>query len=112
MAVNTSYHGKPLQLARALEKAATACRGDLFDILLSNGKDYEDLGLQIIIHQALASVPQTKDGIEVMKILIRRMKGQTHGSLLHSAITNGRRAFAEALVSTENDVKSQTVDWL
>ncbi|KAF5713143.1 ankyrin repeat-containing protein [Fusarium globosum] len=112
VAGSTSYHGKPLQLGRALEKAAAECRGDLIDILVSHWKDYEESEFQAIIHGSLASVPQTEQGIEVMKLLIRRMKGQTHGSLLHSAITNGRWAFAEALVSTGFDVNAQRVDWL
>ncbi|KAG4264834.1 hypothetical protein FPRO03_00118 [Fusarium proliferatum] len=93
VAGSTSYHGKPLQLGRALENAAAECRGDLIDILVSHCKDYEESECQAIIHRSLASVPQTEQGIEVMKLLIRRMKVNSDGlsslglACVHATVT-------------------------
>ncbi|KAF5011288.1 hypothetical protein FDECE_2588 [Fusarium decemcellulare] len=110
-AKSASYRGRPLQLRGALTRAAETARADLAALLLSYWENDQDTARQVIIHQALSKVPQTESGIDVMKVLMKRMKGRTHDSLLHEAVTQENWTFAEALISIGLGVNTPRADY-
>ncbi|KAM0412857.1 hypothetical protein ACHAPD_007905 [Fusarium lateritium] len=98
-AKSTSYHGRPIRLGEALNQAAVAGREDLAALLLFYDGN-QDGDRQVMIHNALDHVPKDESGINIMKYLMGLLKRRTHGSLLHTAIAEGRWTFAEALITT------------
>jgi hypothetical protein len=94
----------------SLFAAAYLCNTQVVALLLSHWGNAQDDEFQKMVHTALAYVPPTKSGINVMQTLVNHIKNRAHSSLLHRAIVRKDWAFAQASILVGFDVNAPSKD--